>query len=302
MKHYSKLFSSLIIFSLLMGNVEAQTRTKIKTASKRSSKTIAPKFIEPAFGSPSSVIDITDVADSNKSYNSVKSLLDQHVTLTYADNTFKGNEPLRRGDFIVALNSALDAVKNVGAQNGLDSSGVSGMSSGTMSGDNNSTTVTASSTSVNSMQYTDLKEGSVYYPAIQSLTEKGVTMPYTDAKNFNPGATVSEKEVYDVLNQVFNYDKSGMNPYTTSISRNKFAMVLNNAVSVKLQEQYTMMDQKNAQAEQLRQQEKARMDSELLQQDQMRKDSLNKAYQAEQLEIEAKAVEAQSKKKHRNKK
>ena len=94
-----------------MGNIEAQTKNK-KAQTKHKIKTApTPKFVEQKFGAPSSITDITDVADSNRSYNSVKSLVDKHVTLTYDDNTFRGNEPLRRGDFIVALNSSLEAIK-----------------------------------------------------------------------------------------------------------------------------------------------------------------------------------------------
>lgn len=303
MKHYLKLFSSLFIFSLLMGNIEAQTRTKIKTKP-------APKFVEQNFGTPSSVSDITDIADSNRSYNSVKSLVDKHVTLTYDDNTFRGNEPLRRGDFIVALNSALDAIRNVAVENGIDSMMNAANSNNAATVDNanaNTTTTTTenatpsdkTTAATNATGFTDLEEGSVYYPAVQSLIEKGVTAPFGNAKKLDPGAAVSEKEVYDVLNQLFNYDKTGMNPYTTAMSRNKFAMVLNNAVDNKLQQEYTMIDQKNAEAEQLRQEEKARLATEMQQQEQMRKDSLNSAYQAEQQEIERKALEAQSKKKHK---
>ncbi len=276
-----------------MGNVQAQTRTKIKmkTAS-------APKFVEQNFGTPSSVTDITDISDTNRSFSSVKSLLDNHVTLTYDDNTFRGNQPLRRGDFIVALNSSLDAIKKVTIENGLDSSMT--MNANNVAATDNLNTKTANSINVSNVsQLTDLKEGSVYYSAVQSLLEKGVTTPFNKSSKLNPGATMSEKEVYDILNQVFNYDKTGMNPYATSITRNKFASVLNNAVSNKLQQEYAMVDQKNAEAEQLRQQEKARMATEMQQQEQMRKDSLNKAYQAEQQEIERKAVEAQSKKKHK---
>lgn len=298
-----------------MGNIEAQTKTKIKTKP-------APKFVEQNFGTPSSVTDITDIADSNRSYNSVKSLLDKHVTLTYDNNTFRGNEPLRRGDFIVALNSSLDAIKNVAVENGIDSmmtantnsamndntnnSGAANDStanadnSNTNKSDINATNKTNTNDVTNASGFTDLQEGSVYYPAVQSLLEKGVTAPFnTNSKKFNPGAVMSEKEVYDVLNKVFNYDKTGMNPYATSMTRDKFAMVLNNAVANKLQEEYTVIDQKNAQAEQMRQQEKARLAAEMQQQEQMRKDSLNSAYQAEQKEIEARALEAQSKKKHR---
>ncbi len=273
-----------------MVNIEAQTKTKIKTKP-------APKFVEQHFGTPSSFTDITDVADSNKSYNSVKSLVDKHITLTYDDNTFRGNEPLRRGDFIVALNSSLDAIKNVAVENGIDNLASTNNS---VAPDSSTAIDMANKTNTTgSGEFTDLQEGSVYYPAVHSLMEKGVTAPFNNSKILNPGATMSEKEVYDILNQVFNYDKSGMNPYATLITRNKFAMVLNNAVSNKLQQEYAVIDQKNAQAEQLRQQEKTRMQNEMQQQEQMRKDSLNSAYQAEQQEIEKKALEAQSKKKHR---
>ena len=278
-----------------MGNVEAQTKNK-KAHTKNKIKTApAPKFVESKFGAPSSVTDITDVADSNKSYNSVKSLVDKHVTLTYDDNTFRGNEPLRRGDFIVALNSSLDAIKNVAVENGIDN--VTSTNNSVVS--DSSTANTNMPNATGSSEFTDLKEGSVYLPAVHSLMEKGVTAPFNDSKKLNPGATMSEKEVYDVLNQVFNYDKSGMNPYATSITRNKFAMVLNNAVSNKLQQEYAMIDQKNAAAEQQRQEEKTRMQNEMQQHEQMRKDSLNSAYQAEQQEIEKKALEAQSKKKRK---
>ena len=281
-----------------MGNIEAQTKNK-KAQTKHKIKTApTPKFVEQKFGAPSSITDITDVADSNRSYNSVKSLVDKHVTLTYDDNTFRGNEPLRRGDFIVALNSSLDAIKNVSVENGIDN----------VTSTNNTVVPDSSTANANmpnkanaagSSAFTDLQEGSVYLPAVHSLMEKGVTAPFNDSKKLNPGATMSEKEVYDVLNQVFNYDKSGLNPYAASITRNKFAMVLNNAVSNKLQQEYAMIDQKNAAAEQQKQQEKTKMQNEMQQQEQMRKDSLNSAYQAEQQEIEKKALEAQSKKKRR---
>ena len=305
MKHYLKLFSSLFIFSLLMGNLEAQTRTKIKTH--------VPKFVEQNFGTPSAVTDITDVADSNRSYNSVKSLVDKHVTLTYDDNTFRGNEPIRRGDFLVALNSSLDAIKNVAVENGIDNSAnvntnnattdntntVNNANANPSANANANTNIANGTNSINSNQFTDVAESSVYYPAIQALIQKGISVPFSESKKLNPGAPMSEKEVYDILNQVFNYDKTGMNPYATSMTRNKFALVLNNAVSNKVQEEYTLIDQKNAEAEQLRQQEKTRLANEMAQQEQMRKDSLNSAYQAEQQEIEKKALEAQSKKKHR---
>ena len=295
MKHYLKFFSSVLILSFLMGNVDAQTKVKIKTKT-----TATPKFTEKSFGTPSSVMDVTDISDSSKAYNSVKSLLDKHITLAYDDNTFKGNEPIRRGDFIVALNSSLDALKQVAAENGIDSSfNVANTSSnGAMSAASVAEN-TSASTNTSSTGFTDVQESSVYYPAIQALAAKGVSAPFADSKKFNAGAPMTESEVYDALNKVFGYDKSGMNPYAKTMSRNKFAMVLNNAVSNKLMEEYAMIDKNNAQAEQLRQQEKERLAQELASQEQMRKDSMNNAYKAEQMEIEKRALEAQSKKKHK---
>ena len=278
-----------------MGNVNAQTKTKIKTKT-----TATPKFVEKSFGTPSSVMDVTDISDSSKAYNSVKSLLDKHVILTYDNNTFRGNEPIRRGDFIVALNSSLDVVKRVAADNGIDSSfNVTNTSS---NGNMSAASVAENSTSSDNKMSTGLTsvpENSVYYPAAQALIAKGVNASFADSKKLNAGETMSESEVYDALNKVFGYDKSGMNPYAKTMSRNKFAMVLNNAVSNKLMEEYALVDKNNAQAEQMRQQEKERMTQEMASQEQMRKDSMNNAYKAEQMEIEKKALEAQSKKKHK---
>ena len=151
-----------------MGNVEAQTRTKIKTP--------VPKFVEQNFGTPSAVTDITDVADSNRSYNSVKSLVDKHVTLTYDDNTFRGNEPIRRGDFLVALNSSLDAIKNVAVENGIDNSTnvttnnattdntntVNNANANPSANANANTNIANGTNSINSNQFTDVAESSIF--------------------------------------------------------------------------------------------------------------------------------------------
>lgn len=291
MKHYLKLLITLFIFSVLVNNVEAQTKTKIKTKSE------TPKFVEHSFGTPSSITDVTDIPDSSLAYNSLQTLVGKNITLTYDDNTFRGNEPIRRGDFLVALNSSLDAIKKVENENNIDSE--ANTNSASM---NNNTVTENSGIEVNAPiknDLNDIQENSVYHPAAQSLTQKGVILPFAKSKTFNPGDPMSENEVYDILNQVFDYSKAGMNPYGKTMDRSKFAMVLNNAVSNKLQKDYAIIDQKNAAADQQRQEEKTRLENEMQQQEQARKDSLNSAYKAEQQEIEQKALEAQSKKKHR---
>ncbi|MEO6637565.1 MAG: S-layer homology domain-containing protein [Ginsengibacter sp.] len=298
MKRYLKFFSGLIIFSFLTGNIDAQTKTKVKTNKVKIKATASPKFTEKSFGTTSSVLDLTDISDSSKAYTSVQSLLDKHVTLAYDDNTFKGNEPIRRGDFIVAVNSSLDALHAVASDNGIDSSfNVANVSDNSMSAASVAEN-TATSSEKMTANFSDVQDNSVYYAAVQGLAMKG-TSPFTDSKKLNAGAIMSESEVYDALNKVFGYDKSGMNPYAKTMSRAKFAMVLNNAVSKKLMEEYAMIDKNNAEAEQMRLQEKERMAQELASQQQARKDSMNSAYKSEQMEIEKKALEAQSKKKRK---
>ncbi|MEO6187990.1 MAG: S-layer homology domain-containing protein [Ginsengibacter sp.] len=282
MKNYLKIFTSLLISAIIMNNVEAQTRTKIKTKSDE------PKFVEQNFGSPASVADVADIADSSLAYNSVKNLIDKKVTLAYEDNSFRGNEPIRRGDFIVALNSAIDAVKKVETEHGITSSDNS-MAVGAVS------TVEEKGGGTNGL--TGFQDGSVYYPAAQSLMQKGVNLSFEKSKIFNPGSPMSEKEVYEILNNVFGYSTAGMNPYATTMSRSKFAMALDNALSTKLQQDYAIIDQKNAEAEQDRQAEQQSLQAQMQQQEQMKRDSLNSAYQAEQMAIEKKAQENLSKKK-----
>jgi hypothetical protein len=49
----------------------------------------------------------------------LKNLIENyHVTMVYADNSFLGNANLRRGDFVVSYNSALERSRDANA--GLD--------------------------------------------------------------------------------------------------------------------------------------------------------------------------------------
>jgi hypothetical protein len=148
-----------------------------------------------------------------------------------------------------------------------------------------------------------LNGNSIYYSAAKGLMDKGITSPFEEGKTFKAGATMTEKEVYDIFNTVFGYSSPGVNPYTNYMSRSKFAMALNNAVATKLLQEYAVIDQKNAELEQVKLAEKARMKEEMETAAQAKRDSLNSAYKAEQAEIEKIALENESKKgkKKRNK-
>ncbi len=319
MKKYLKLFSFLFIFSFMMEGTIAQTKSKIKTKSgKTKIKSDEPAYVERNYATTAAITELSDLSDSARSYTSVQNLLDNNVTLVYDDNTFRGNEPVRKGDFIVALNSSLDAIKKVVDEaampvESMDSNmmAINPNSSATMATDATATTdatmaadatVTTDATMITDASATPaenvegLPENSIYNSAARGLMEKGVNAPFEEGKAFKPGALMPEKEVYDVLNSVFGYQSQGVNPYSTYMSRSKFAMVLNNAVSTKLQKEYAVLDQRKAEAEQMRQADKARMKDEMQRMEQAKRDSMNAAYQAEQAEIERKAIENESSK------
>jgi hypothetical protein len=258
----------------LDGDIQAQKKKVVK---KSSSKTTKVKFTPREFGAPSSVSDISDISEANPEYTSVKNLVETNgVTLVYADSTFRSKDLLRRGDFIVSFNSALEAVKRSAATGGLDSSIINTY-------DRNQSYVT------NVSEIKDLNESSVYYPAAQSLIEQwGIAAPFTKTKLLNAGATMSEGEVYDILKSILGYTSPGTNPYATAMTRGKFAMVLNNALNQKLVEVNTIASAKTDSLDNLRIQQEAL----LKQQDKQRRDSLFR--EAELSKIEAKKKEAEA--------
>ena len=297
MKNFFRIFSILFVFSMMVGTIDAQTKTKIKsTSAKTKVKSDEPAYTERNYAMNASMSDISDISDSVRAYKSVETLLGQNVTLVYDDNTFRGNEPIRKGDFIVAVNSSLDAIKKVVDENmsmePMDSSWT----------DSNTEQPAMTEETTMTAEIPGVDNNSIYYSAAQGLMAKGVTAPFEEGKTFKPGATMSEKEVYDILNTVFGYSSPGINTYTNYMSRSKFAMALNNAVATKLLQEYAVIDQRNAELEQVRAAEKARMKEEMEAAAQAKRDSLNAAYKAEQAEIERRALENESTKKHKRKK
>lgn len=55
-----------------------------------------------------SIQQIPDVSEKDSYYEALRNLIERYgVDVTFPDKTFKGNQPLTRGDFIVYLNDAL---------------------------------------------------------------------------------------------------------------------------------------------------------------------------------------------------
>lgn len=283
MKNYK--FILLIISVFFLVNVQAQ---KKKVTTKKTSNTVSITATRN-FGSPTSVSQITDINEADPAYASVKNLIENYgVTLAYDDNTFKGKEPLKRGDFVVALNSALNNLRTRMNAAGVDTSLIN-----TYDRNRGGAYLTTVS------QIKDLKEGSLYYDASRSLIEKwGIGEPFSLAKTLSPNSTMPEKEVYDILRVTLGYNSSGANPYTTAMSRSKFAIVLNNALSQKATEINTL----GTVVQNKKDDERRRQLDSLQRVDAARKDSIAKEIQQRKLEAERQEIEARKKLKEKSKK
>lgn len=220
----------ILLFGCFSTNVNAQ---KKKVATKKSTNVISIKVTEKNFGSPTSIGDITDIADADVAYTSVKNLIEKYgVVITYADNTFRGKEPLKRGDFVVAFNSAL-----IGIRKAMETAGIAADTALINTYDRNRN----GSYLTEIKQVKDISEKSIYYDAAKSLIERwGIAAPFALNKTLSPNSTITEKEVYDILRVTLGYNSAGSNPYTSAISRNKFAIILNNTIAQKMTEIYSI--------------------------------------------------------------
>jgi len=278
MKKYSGLLAVLLISFFFPAFAQ---KKKVVT---RKSNTVTVKYTERNFGSVTSVAELTDVPETDPSYESVKNLIEKNaVTLSYSDNTFKGKDPLRRGDFIVTFNSALLSIRKA-----MDNAGIQEDTSLINTYDRNRGGAYLTSIS----QVKDVSEKSVYYNAATSLIERfGIAAPFALNKTLSPASTITEKEVYDILKATLGYQSTGSNPYTTAMSRNKFVIVLNNAVNQKMSEIYSIQSvQMGKQA----MERKRQMDSlNIL--EAARKDSISKEIELRKLEAAKKEEEARKK-------
>ena len=279
----------VVLFAFFLSDASAQKKssTTKKTVITKTTKTAA--YTPKEFGTQKSISDITDLDAPNPAYESVRNLIENSgVTIAYSDNTFKPKEPLRRGDFVVALNSAFVSLREPLRAAGIDSSVINTY-------DRNRGG--AYLTSID--QVKDVPATSYYYPAAKSLLERwGVGAPFTLTKTLNPTSTISEKEVYDILKATLGYSSAGANPYTTAMTREKFAIVLNNAVSQKMTTVNSMVSQKRMLADE----ERRKQEMIIQQQEAARKDSVAKEIEMRKAEAARQEAEARKKLADKNKK
>lgn len=265
-----------VIFIFLFVTAHSQKK-KVSTKTKN-----IGQIAQRSFGHPTSISEITDIQVSDAAYESLKNLIENYeVTTTYSDNSFRGKELLKRGDFIVALNSALNNLKNKMDKAGLDTSIFN-----TYDRNRGGAYLTEIT------QIKDITENSIYYPAAKSLIERwGIAAPFAINKTLNANSSITEKEVYDILRVAMGYISSGVNPYSTAISRNKFIIVLNNCLTQKMTEISSLnrIQQLKMEAER-----KSQLDSlQLI--DIARKDSISKEIELRKQEAVKKEEEARKK-------
>ena len=284
MKKYLKFFLPVLLM-FVFADLQAQ---KKKVSTKKSTQTKTVKVIERNFGTPAAITEITDVSENAPSYSSVKNLIENNgVIFSYADNTFRAKEPLKRGDFIVALNSALNNLKTK-IDPSISDTGLFNTYDRNRGG--------AYLTTID--QVKGLPETSIYYPASKSLIEEwGIAAPFALNKTLASSSVMTEKEVYDILGATLGYRSPGLNPYSTGMNRGKFAIVFNNAISQKMTEIRGLnsaelnrrdMDRRR-QVDSLKVVDKARKDS-------VAKDIELRKIEAARLEIEARKEQGKKKK------
>ena len=275
-------YIKILPVALLLMITNAQAQKKVTKKKTVNNNTVVIKLTERNFGNPTSISAITDIVVTDPAYESLKNLIENYgVTLTYADNTFRPKELLKRGDFVVALNSAFNNLRSKMEADGLDTALIN-----TYDRNRGGAYLTAIT------QVKDISETSIYYPASKSLIEKwGVAAPFALTKTLNANTTMPEKEVYDILRVTLGYNSAGANPYSAGITRSKFAIVLNNALSQKNTEINSLHSIQQAKRDEER---KRQMDS-LQRVDMMRKDSVAKEIELRKQEAAKKEEEARKK-------
>ena len=274
MRHFFKAFLFFTTLFLLFNSSTAQIsrgRTNAKLNAQKTAK---------GFGNPQSISQVTDILENNEAYNSLKDLIENHhVIMVYADNSFSGNANLKRGDFVLSYNSVLGRIKDVINNAGLDTSLINTY-------DRNKAYITSVT------QVKDLKPGSVYYVAVQSLLENwGINAPFTKTALLNANSPFYQDELYDILRVTLGYNYGNFKPKKTTITRYHFAMILDDALKQKLAQVQTLSDEKKAKDEV----EKARIDSIVKQIEQKRRDSISKEIEIRKAEAQKKEAEARKK-------
>jgi hypothetical protein len=141
-------------------------------------------------------------------------------------------------------------------------------------------------------QVKDLKPGSIYYVAVQNLLEDwGINAPFTKAAVLNAQSLFYQDELYDILRVTLGYQYRGITPGKVAVTRNHFAIILDDALNQKMKQIDSLAAKNKARADA----EKARVNALIEQIEQNRHDSISKEIEARKIEAQKKEEEARKK-------
>lgn len=181
-----------------------------------------------------SISQIKDVQPTDKHYMALQSLVERYGV--FSDEKFRGNDPLKREEFVVLLNSSLDRLMELAASTDEDFAAYelfTGFSA-------NNTNITSIS------QIKDIKASYSQYIHLQSLVERyGIDICDAD-KNFRPTKTVTEKELYTWIAKIFNGSANSSPSATKAITRSEWIIVMEAALDSVNEKIATLVDEKKA--------------------------------------------------------
>lgn len=91
---------------------EAQRMLQIKPTFPNSVSPLIPERGQPTYG-VNFVWQLVDITSNDAYFEALKSLIEKYgIALNYQDNTFKGDEPLTRGEMVYMLATSFDMISN----------------------------------------------------------------------------------------------------------------------------------------------------------------------------------------------
>ena len=215
----NKTLLTLLAALFLLNNTsfsQVQKTVKQKTVASKTSKARVPVN---SFAGLIPVESIRDIDQSSAAFHAISELYNYQVPVAYADSTFRPAQLLKRGDFMVYFNEALESSRRLMDSLKMDTTLVNTY-------DKNASYITSVS------EIKDLNKSSIYFPAVQSMIERwGIAAMFTKAKLLNANAAISEAEVYDILKVTLGYEKLAPSKKSGTIRRDAFVVMLADAIS-----------------------------------------------------------------------
>lgn len=138
-----------------------------------------------------SVSELKDVPPTNSNYEAIRSLSERWGILeSYPDGSFKPNGQLTHADLAILLNKSLNVLKHLAAA------------------ENSKLKTPPGGSESRIKKLTDVSKTAAYYPAIVSLNNNYGIVIKNKKNQFEPNATITYEQLYNLLNTIFHYNKT----------------------------------------------------------------------------------------------